>query len=199
MSRDVVSAVSLLALIVSLMILTGSILEPMTDFLRYCLHLAAGADYADVAKTVNMRFLRTAAGILAPVFGLMVGAGVLATLAQTKLLVTTEQIKPKFEKISPLKGFKRLFSVKSLVETVKNLLKVILLLILVYSSLSSMVHVVPFFLNAEIPGAVQYLVEQVKSMLLKVFIAFAVLAAADFFYQRWSFDKEMRMTKHGVK
>ena len=36
-------------------------------------------------------------------------------------------------------------------------------------------------------------------MLFKVFIAFAVVAAADFLYQRWSFDKEMRMTKHEVK
>ena len=199
MSRDVISAVSLLALIVSILILSGSLIEPMSDFLNYCMQLSVGADFPDVAKTLGLRFLSVAAGILAPVFILMVSAGVIATLAQTKLLVTTEPIKPKFEKINPLKGFKRLFSVKSLVETVKNLLKVTLLLILVYSSLSSMVHVVPFFLNADIPGAVQYLLERINAMLLKVFIAYAVLAAADFLYQRWSFDKEMRMTKHEVK
>ena len=113
----------------------------------YCLQLAAGADFADVAKTLGFRFLNVAASTLAPVLVLMVSAGVIATLAQTKLLVTTEPIKPKFSKISPLKGFKRLFSAKSLIETVKNLLKVTLLLILVYSSLSGMVQVVPFFLN----------------------------------------------------
>lgn len=199
MSRDVISAVSLLALIVSLMILTGSLIEPMAGFMGYCLQLAAGADFADVAKTLGFRFLNVAASTLAPVLILMVSAGVIATLAQTKLLVTTEPIKPKFSKISPLKGFKRLFSAKSLIETVKNLLKVTLLLILVYSSLSGMVQVVPFFLNADIPGAVQFLLERINSMLFKVFIAFAVVAAADFLYQRWSFDKEMRMTKHEVK
>lgn len=199
MSRDVISAVSLLALIVSLMILGGSVVAPLAGFTDYCLHMAEEADFAEAAKTLGMRFLSVGAGVLAPVFGLMIGAGVLATLAQTKLLVTTEPIKPKFEKISPLKGFKRLFSVKSLIETFKNLLKVMLLLILIYSSLSSMVHVVPLFLNAEIGGAAEYLFEQTISMLFKVFIAFAVLAAADFLYQRWSFDKEMRMTKHEVK
>lgn len=199
MSRDVVAAVSLLALIVSLMILTRSMLTPMKEFLDYCLQLASGADFMDVAKTLALRFLSVAARILGPVFGLMVSAGVLATLAQTKLLVTAESIKPKFSKISPIQGFKRLFSVKSLIETLKNLLKVAVLLILVYSSLSGMVHVIPLFLNAEIGGAVEYLIRQINSMLLKVFLAFAVLAAADFFYQRWSFDKEMRMTKHEVK
>lgn len=199
MSRDVVSAVSLLALIVSFMILTRTMLTPMKGFLDYCLQLASGADFADVAKTLGLRFLSVSGMILGPVFGLMVSAGVLATLAQTKLLVTAESIKPKFSKISPLQGFKRLFSVKSLIETLKNLLKVSVLLVLVYSSLSGMVQVIPLFLNAEIEGAVEYLIREINSMLLRIFLAFAVLAAADFFYQRWSFDKEMRMTKHEVK
>ena len=101
MSRDVISAVSLLALIVSLMILTGSLIEPMAGFMGYCLQLAAGADFADVAKTLGYRFLNVAASTLAPVLVLMVSAGVIATLVQTKLLVTTEPIKPKFSKISP--------------------------------------------------------------------------------------------------
>ncbi len=199
MSRDVISAVSLLALIVSLMLLAGSIIAPMSGFMDFCLQLAAEENFTEAAKPLGLKFLGAAAKVLAPVFALMISAGVLATLAQTKLLVSTEPIKPKFEKINPLKGLKRLFSMKSLVETVKNLLKVILLLILVYSSLSSMIHVVPLFLNAEISGAVQYLLRQINSMLLKIFIAFSVLAAADFLYQRWSFDKEMRMTKHEVK
>ena len=44
---------------------------------------------------------------------------VAATFAQSNFLVSTESMKPKFSRLNPLEGFKRLFSLKSLVETLK--------------------------------------------------------------------------------
>src|SRR5690606_928202 len=62
-------------------------------------------------------------GIVAPALGTLMLAGLIGTLIQHKPVFSAERIIPKLEKISPLKGFKRLFSMRSLVEFTKGLLK----------------------------------------------------------------------------
>ena len=131
---------------------------------------------------------------------LVVGfAAIAATMAQTRLLVAFESIKPKFSKINPLEGFKRLFSLKSLVQAGMGLIKIILLLVIIYTSLRDLLSVSPNYMYADLFGAAQHLMLAIFSMLLKVAMAFLVLAAIDYLYQWWDFEKQMRMTKQEVK
>src|SRR3546814_6866637 len=60
---------------------------------------------------------------LSPALGLFMVLGLAAGLGQSGFLLTTQPIVPKLEKISPLAGFKRLFSLKSIVEFIKGVLK----------------------------------------------------------------------------
>ena len=57
------------------------------------------------------------------------------TFAQTRLLVSGELLKPKFSRINPLQGVKRLFSLKSVVDAFKGILKITLLMIIIFSCL----------------------------------------------------------------
>ena len=199
MSKDAVTVVSLFAAVLILRLTFAASAERMAAFLASCFELIRG----DIipAPTNNLFFLSV--GVLASVCGPMMAAVILAvvaaTMAQTKMLVSFELIKPKFSKLSPLKGIKNLFSLKSLVMTGMNLLKIILLLLIVYASLRDMIGVAERYMYADLQGAVSHILEAIFSMLLRVGMAFTVLAAIDFMYQWFHFEKEMRMSKQEIK
>ena len=133
----------------------------------------------------------------------MLAVGILlsmtATFAQTRLLVSAELIKPKFDKINPLKGFQRLFSLRSVIEALKGLLKISILLYLIYTSLRDLIGVSGRYLYADVGGASRHLLAAIFSMLLKVGFAFLVIAALDFLYQWWDYERQLRMSKQEVK
>ncbi len=200
MSKDAVAVATLFGGIAVLRIIFPTMLEGIEELFSFCLALASGgaqlgASGVELVNQCVSLLAETAGPILLAVSLLAVAA----TMAQTRLLVTAEQIKPKFERISPGKGFKRLFSLNSLIEALKGILKITILLFLVYGCLMDMVGVAERFMYAELSGACRYLLEAVFSMMLKVAAAFLVLAAADFGYQWWDYERQMKMTKQEVK
>ncbi len=74
--------------------------------------------------------------LLAPIILVSVGLSVAATVAQTRPIFVLDSIKPKFNRINPLEGFKRLFSVKSLFEAIKGIIKIAILIAILYSFIS---------------------------------------------------------------
>ncbi len=199
MSKDVVGVASLFAAIVSLRLLGSTVIPNISAYFVFCFEQMQSAQISEAFLTLAMRFLALTARVVGPVAGLAIFAATTATFAQTRFLVTTDPIKPKLSKLNPLKGLKNLFSVKSLIETLKNLLKISILLFLVYLCLRDMIEVATRFLYAEIGGACRYLFDAVYSMLLKIAAAFLVIAAVDFFYQKWDYNNQLKMTKQEVK
>lgn len=199
MSKDAVTVVSLFAAVLILRLTFAASAEKMAEFLTSCFELIRG----DIipAPTSNLFFLSVGvlASICGPMMAVIILATVVATMAQTKLLVSFELIKPKFSKINPLKGLKNLFSLKSLVMTGMNLLKIILLLLIVYASLRELFGIAERYMYADLRDAIKHLLESIFSMLLRVGMAFTVLAAIDFMYQWFHFEKEMRMSKQEIK
>lgn len=137
--------------------------------------------------------------ILAPLLGLFLLLGYFGNVIQTGLVYSPKRIEPKMERISPLAGFKRLFSMKAVMEFVKGLLK-----IAIVSAVATLM-VMPFLQDFDflIGFEMLQLMERVHDVVLRLFIGafvvMTVIAARDFAYQRFSFMKDMRMTKHEVK
>ena len=134
-----------------------------------------------------------------PVVAIAVICAVAATFAQTRFLVSLESIKPKFNRISPIQGFKRLFSLKSLVETLKGILKITLLLVIIYMSIRDMFLESANYLYTDLSTACAHLVQVAASMVIRICIAFVALAALDFIYQWWDYERQMKMSKQEVK
>ena len=122
-----------------------------------------------------------------------------ATFAQTRFLVAGERIKPKLNKISPISGFKRVFSARSLVEALKGLIKIVILLVFIYNSLVSLMNIAAGFMYSDIGSACKTLFEAIFNMLMQVCLAFIVIAFFDFLYQRWEFERQMKMSKQEIK
>lgn len=136
--------------------------------------------------------------LLLPVV-LMVAAALAPGLLQTGFLVSTESLKPKLEKISPLSGFKRLFSLKSVMEFGKGLLK-----LAVVSAVATML-LLPEFDRLELTAGMDLLdlldllYWLTLRLLIGVLAVMFVIAAADTIYQRFDHLKKMRMSRQEMK
>jgi len=132
-------------------------------------------------------------------FVILIFAAIIGPVMQIGLMLSPEVLKPDFSKISIVKGFSRLFSMKSFVEFLKGLLKMSAIgavgFTLVAPYLNNIEHSIdtsPF----EILVETKYLAIR---MMIGILIALLAIALADFLYQRWEFMKQMRMTKQEVK
>jgi len=199
LSKDAVAVATLFASIAALRIMAGGFTTQVGSFLRYCVELTRVENLSTVSSTLISRFFIVLAKVVGPLMGVTVLAAVAATFAQTRFLVSGQLMKPKFSRISPKEGVKRLFSLRSLMEAFKGFLKIIVLLFLIYSCLRDLVEISPKYLYAEIPGACRHLFDTIFSMLIKVGVAFLVLAALDFLYQWWDYERQLKMSKQEIK
>ncbi len=126
-------------------------------------------------------------------------AGMLVVFLITGPVFTFETLKPKFEKISPLKGLKRLFSTRSLAEFVKSIVKLCVI------SVACWVVVVDLFPHAlsstrQEPGAIgELLVSGSMQVAALVAFIFFFIALADVLYQRWEHAKSLKMSQKEIR
>ena len=201
MSKDAVAVASLLGTFATLWLVTGMFAEETAKFLRLCFDAMGGGEQevGGLSGELAVQGLVAIGKTVGPVVGVAILCAVAATFAQTRFLVSGESIKPKFNRLSPLQGIKRLFSLKSVIETLKNLIKIVILLTIVYMSIREMFLESSNYLYTDLSAAVAHLVEVAGAMVLRIALAFVAVAALDFFYQWWDYEKNMMMTKQEVK
>lgn len=201
MSRDAVAVASLLGTFAVLWLVTGIFVEQLGGFMSLCFTSIGEKPQEAVSKSgeVGIQAVMVILKTVGPVVAVSILCAVAATFAQTRFLVSTESIKPKFNRLSPLQGFKRLFSLKSLVETGKNLIKIVILLVIIFLSIRDMFLESSNYLYTDLAASVAHLVEMAWGMVIRICIAFVAVAALDFFYQWWDYEKNMMMTKQEVK
>ena len=181
--------------------LSGMIVEEIADFLIYCFGLIGetSISVAGTARELGEQGTWTILKTAGPLLATTAICAVAATMLQTRFLVSGELLRPKFSKINPLEGFKRLFSLKSVIEALKGVLKITLLLFIIYRNLRNLVEVSEKYLFTDVGAAVTHLVDACGSMMVQIILAFIVLAAADYLYQWWEYERQMRMSKQEIK
>lgn len=137
--------------------------------------------------------------IMALPFAVLAFVGVLGTIAQVGWLMTPNRIKPSLSKIDPLAGAKRLFAPMMMVEFLKSVLKMLFvgwiawqIIVPKADTLTQMPDLTPL----QVMVLIQ---DTIVRLLFWVLLAYAAIAAGDFFYQRFSYKKRLRMTKQQVK
>jgi flagellar biosynthetic protein FlhB len=120
-----------------------------------------------------------------PLLAILMVAALAAQLLQNGLLFSAESLVPKFSKISPVAGFKRLFSSHSVVEFVKGLLKISIVGIVCWYALEGEIGNVSRFIDME--------------PIVSVIAVMTLIAGGDYFYQRFQHYKRLRMSKQEIK
>ncbi len=153
-------------------------------------------------QTINRIFVESMTrvlSIMAPFLIVGVAVAFIVNVLQVKWKPTTKPLRPKFNKLNPMSGFKRIFSPMALVELLKSVLKLSLIGYVVYSYLGD--HMPPLFQFYSI--SLNQGIAQVGSLAvnlgIRIALFYMIIAALDFAYQKIKFKKDMKMTKQEVK
>lgn len=131
--------------------------------------------------------------LLLLIFALVVG------FSQTKLAFTLEKLTFDLNRLDPISGFQRIFSIHSLVDLIKNVAKLSVVAILCYMVLFPRVKELEHLPSMEIGQILEFLRAIMVKLIMFVVALVAVIAAADWLFQRHSYIKKLRMTKQEVK
>lgn len=134
-----------------------------------------------------------------PVYGLLLALSMASTLLQVGFLYTENAITPNFNKINPVEGLKRLFSLKALVEGLKAVLKFCLVGFVIYWILKSELLVIPKLIYSESATLLLYIGNLIVRSMLSISALMMVLSGLDYLFQRFDLEKQMKMTKQEVK
>ncbi|PKM64498.1 MAG: flagellar biosynthesis protein FlhB [Firmicutes bacterium HGW-Firmicutes-20] len=134
-----------------------------------------------------------------PVAVIIMMVAIIMSGVQTGFLVTGDALKPKFNRINPMSGIKRMISLRSLVELLKSLAKVVLIIWIIYAVILSIIPMTPDMLVTKIDKNMMFISSQTMSMVQTVCMIFAVVAILDYAYQRYDYEKKLKMTKQEVK
>ena len=153
-------------------------------------------------QTLSMLFVQSMLRILlmlAPVLAAGMLVAFVTNVVQVKWKLTTKPLQPKFNKLSPISGFKRIFSLNSLVELVKSLLKIGLIGYVVYSYLKK--HLPPLyqFYGLSLNQGIMMVGSLVINLGIRISLFYMIIALLDWIYQKVKFKNDMKMTKQEVK
>jgi len=124
---------------------------------------------------------------------------ILMTGVQTRFLISGDLIKFKYSRISIIQGTKKLFSLRSVVELVKSLIKIGVIILIIYTNLKSLLVFTPDMMNTEIVETVLFMKSRILSLVYSICMIFVAVAILDYAYQWYDYEKKLKMSKQEVK
>jgi len=153
----------------------------------------------DEVSGIFARIMLVLFGAIFPILAVAMISGIAANVLQIGFMFTTETLKVKLNKINPINGFKQMFSPRKLVDLVKNLAKVIVVGYVAYSDYVALLDKFPTYIGQNIYLSFIDIMRTAFMMALKMCIAMVFISLADFLYQHWKHEKDLKMTKQEVK
>ena len=151
------------------------------------------------ASVFSLEVLSRLLAILIPLLLPLAILGLAANILQVGFKFSTEAISPKFNKLNPISGMKRLVSLKAFVELAKSILKVLFIGTIAYILVKSDLEAFPLLIHQEVGQILIFIARVSLKISFFVCLALVVLAVLDFLYQRWQHEKDLKMTKQEVK
>ena len=199
-SLDFISLVMLGALLAALYAwsdrLAAAGLRVSVGMLERAGGLAFGAP--DAAAWLGQLAGATAA-MLAPFLAVAVLAALVANLVQTGPVFSAFPLKPDFQRINPATGFKRVFSLKTLVETGKTLIKLAAFAGVAWLALDAALPKLLTAVEVQPKAYFGLLLGEITALMFKLLLVLVLLALADLAYSRWDYGRTMRMSRREMK
>ncbi len=137
--------------------------------------------------------------ILAPILLIGFLVAFLSDVVQVGWKPTGKPLQPKLNKINPLSGFKKIFSVNAIAELIKSIVKIGLITYLCYQYLKDKWTLLFSLYDMPLTQALGLIAEIVTDLGIRISVIYALVAAADYIYQFVKFKMDMRMSKQEIK
>ena len=153
----------------------------------------------DQADAVFKDSLSSSFQLLIPFFIVLMITALITNLGQTGGLFSFKLLEPKFNKLNPISGVKKIISIKGLVELLKSILKLSIVTTIVFFFIANQIDYFVSYVTSDIKFSTQdigpYIIEFVVYILLALFL----LSIGDAIFQRFQYKKDLKMTKQEVK
>jgi flagellar biosynthesis protein FlhB len=136
---------------------------------------------------------------LAPLLSAVFVTAFLSNVAQVGFVVSPEAVKPNLSKLDPVKGLQRLLSAQSLMELIKSLLKLSIIGVVAYLCIRQEMVTLSRLADMETSGIAASIVAMTLKILMKCAVAMIALVALDYGFQKWDFEKRIRMSRKELK
>jgi len=197
-SQEVISALMLLGLVALLKFWIPAMFLRMQYLFPYVLGLSSEWTERSVASLM-LNVLWLGIQIMAPILGTAFMIALISNYIQVGFLFTGESMKPQISRLSMISGAKRMFGVKAWVELVKSLMKVLLIGYFLYASVRDRLHIYPALQQLNVGQAAVFLGEALMELAWNISLSFLGIAAFDYIYQRWEYEKNLRMSHEDLK
>lgn len=199
-SRDLATWVLLLGIVFSVSFLLPSITVHMMTPLTALLAQSGEIEMSPTSTPAVLgRFFGEVGWPMMAVIFLVFAFGIIGWLVQTGMMFNVTLLSPKWERINPMEGVKRLFSMNSMVELIKSIMKLIVVGWVGYTFLESDFFKSSSMTGMDNAGMVNLTYQLASDVLFAIFLAFTGVMLVDVIYQRFTYFKNMRMTKTQVK
>lgn len=137
--------------------------------------------------------------MLAPLFGIILITAVVVSVAQSGLPSSLKPLIPDFSKLNPLHGFTRMFSMRGVVELLKSMMKLVLLGWLGWAYVNSLLLHPAASVQSNTNSLFALFLSSADSISKRLAMVLLLIGLADYGYQRFQYEKNLRMTAEEVK
>ena len=136
---------------------------------------------------------------MAPFLIIVAAAAIVSNVLQIGFIFSPKALEIKFDRLNPAEGIKKMISLRSLMELVKSVLKIIIVGYTAYILVRREFHNFPLLMDGDIHYIFSYIGYLSLKLIIWTGIVMSVLAAIDFGFQKWQFVKNLRMTRQEIK
>lgn len=200
-SKDVVNAFGLLIVIFLLKIVISPILKLIQSNIKT--RITSLNSITDLTPKTALELMTDVIVksliIIAPIGIVCALLAVLLTGVQTRFLFNTKKLKPQLSRINLAAGFQRMFSMRSLVELLKSILKITIIIVLLYANIKDLLPQVVKLPAMSLNQSLAWIGDSIYGIAIAIAMYMCIFAAADYFYQWWQYEKDIRMTRQEIK
>lgn len=197
-SKDFTQTVLILALFGYLLGNAESLIKSLAAMMLMPLNVLR-MPFEDAANIVISQLLTDAFWIILPFLLIVIGLGTFVEMLQTGMLFAFKALIPSAKKLNLINNLKNIFALKNVIELIKSLLKIGFLSALIYTLVHDALPTLMTLPQAGLAGVGVAVGMLLKDMMINIAIIYALIAAADFVYQRHQYTKGLMMSKDEIK
>jgi len=199
-SREIPMAATLMGMILILYYYGANIVKNLEMEIGHQLRLNVPEELTVSVVTTIFRDISFRMGVLLlPVFLAIAFISIASNAAQGGLAVASESLKPKFNKLNPAQGVKKIFSKNGLVNLAKSLLMIVAVGIISWQVVSEHLTLYPRLILMDVRQIFHWTTTISFKILIRVALLMIVVSIADYAFQKYQFKKQLKMSKQEVK
>ncbi|OGK10113.1 MAG: flagellar biosynthesis protein FlhB [Candidatus Riflebacteria bacterium GWC2_50_8] len=170
------------------------------DYMRYTFSHAifSSLTLPDTLALLN-QFIIITLRILMPFMAAIMFGSIASNIIQTGILFRFDPLMPDIDRLNPISGIQNIFSWKMVAELVKSILKILIVGYIPYSTIRDNIPMLVRFIQLEPVPAVIILLKTVFVMAIKIILILLFLALADWAFQKWRHEENIKMSKDEIK